>query len=173
MSRHHPETYEDFAALFPDTSGNDVNGLGELKIRRPSPFFWHPKDRHEFGELQTEVIGIQRRSPAIVEHYSQDAPRGPKTIEKSEIQIKKSADEWTSVLKTFSLSHEADLIGITPMDPLYVYDGYELNAPWVIILGVSMDHQELDKVPPSLEKPDSAVEIGPPSAGRATGVERG
>ena len=159
MSRHPPETYEDFAALFPDTSGNDVNGLGELKIRRPSPFFWHPKDRHEFGELQTEVIGIQRRSPAIVEHYSQDAPRGPKTIEKSEIQIKKSADEWTSVLKTFSLSHEADLIGITPMDPFYVYDGYELNAPWVIILGVSMDHQELDKVPPSLEKPDSAVEV--------------
>ena len=159
MSRHHPKTYQDFAALFPDTSGNDVNGLGELKIRRPSPFFWHPKDRHEFGELQTEVIGIQRRSPAIVEHYSQDAPRGPKTIEKSEIQIKKSADEWTSVLKTFSLSHEADLIGITPMDPLYVYDGYELNAPWVIILGVSMDHQELDKVPPSLEKPDSAVEV--------------
>ena len=159
MSRHHPETYEDFAALFPDTSGNDVNGLGEPKIRRASPFFWHPKDRHEFGELQTEVIGIQRRSPAIVEHYSQDAPRGPKIIEKSEIQIKKSADEWTSVLKTFSLSHEADLIGITPMDPLYVYDGYELNAPWVIILGVSMDHQELDKVPPSLKKPDSAVEV--------------
>jgi len=159
VSRPPPETYEDFAALFPDTSGNDVNGLGELKSRRPSPFFWHPKDRHEFGELQTEVIGIQRRSPAIVEHYSQDALRGPKTIEKSEIQIKKSADEWTSVLKTFSLSHEADLIGITPMDPLYVYDGYELNAPWVIILGVSMDHQELDKVPPSLEKPDSAVEV--------------
>ena len=159
MSRHHPETYEDFVALFPDTSGNDVNGLGEPEIRRPSPFFWHPKDRHEFGELQTEVIGIQRRSPAIVEHYSQDAPRGPKTIEKSETQIKKSAVEWTSVLKTFSLSHEADLIGITPMDPLYVYDGYELNAPWVIILGVSMDHQELDKVPPSLKKPDSAVEV--------------
>ena len=159
VSHSPPETYEDFAALFPDTSGNDVNGLGEPKKRRPSPFFWHPKDRHKFGELQTEVIGIQRRSPAIVEHYSQDAPRGPKTIEKSEIQIKKSADEWTSVLKTFSLSHEADLIGITPMDPLYVYDGYELNAPWVIILGVSMDHQELDKVPPSLEKPDSAVEV--------------
>ena len=159
VSRPPPETYEDFVALFPGTSGNDVNGLGEPEIRRPSPFFWHPKDRHEFGELQTEVIGIQRRSPAIVEHYSQDAPRGPKTIEKSEIQIKKSADEWTSVLKTFSLSHEADLIGITPMDPLYVYDGYELNAPWVIILGVSMDHQELDKVPPSLKKPDSAVEV--------------
>jgi len=159
VPRTPPETCEEFVELFPDISGNDVNGLGETKKRRPSPFFWHPKDRHEFGELQAEVIAIQRRSPAIVEHYSQDAPRGPKTIEKSEIQITKTAGEWTSVLKTFSLSHEADLIGITPMDPLYVYDGYELNAPWVIILGVAMNHQELDKVPPSLKKPDSAVEV--------------
>ena len=159
VPRPPPETYEDFVALFPDTSGNDVNGLGEPKIRRPSPFFWHPKDRHEFGELQNEVIGIQRRSPAIVEHYSRDAPRGPKIIEKSETQIKKTAFEWTRVLKTFSLSHEADLIGITAMDPLYVYDGYELNAPWVIVFGVATDHQELDKVPPSLKQPDSAVEV--------------
>ena len=159
VPRTPPKTYEEFVELFPDISGNDVNGLGETKRRRPSPFFWHPKDRHEFGELQTEVIAIQRRSPAIVEHYSQDAPRGSKTIEKSETQIKKSADEWTRIVKKFSLSHEADLIGITPMDPLYVYDGYELDDPWVIILGVSMDHQELDKVPPSLKQPDSAVEV--------------
>ena len=159
VPRTPPETYEEFVELFPDISGNDVNGLGETKRRRPSPFFWHPKDRHEFGELQAEVIAIQRRSPAIVEHYSQNAPRGPKIIEKSETQINKSADEWTGIVKKFSLSHEADLIGITPMDPLYVYDGYELDDPWVIILGVSMDHQELDKVPPSLKKPDSAVEV--------------
>ena len=99
VPRTPPETYEDFVELFPDTSGNDVNGLGEPKKRRPSPFFWHPKDRHEFGKLQTEVIAIQRRSPAIVEHYSQNAARGPKTIEKSEIQIKKSAGEWTGIVK--------------------------------------------------------------------------
>ena len=159
VPRDPPETYEDFVELFPHTSGNDVNGLGERKRRRPSPFFWHPKDKHEFGELQTEVIAIQRRSPEIVEHYSQNAPRGPKTIEKSKIQIEKTAGEWTEIVKKFSLSHEADLIGITPMDPLYVYDGYELDDPWVIILGVSMDHQELDKVPPSLKQPDSAVEV--------------
>ena len=84
VPRTPPETYEEVVELFPDVSGNDVNGLGETKIRRPSPFFWHPKDRHEFGKLQTEVIAIQRRSPAIVEHYSENAPRGPKIIEKSE-----------------------------------------------------------------------------------------
>ena len=82
-SQRPPQTYEDFLTFFPETSGNDVNGHGEPEVRQPSPFFWHPNDKHDFGELQTEVIGIQRRSPAIIEHYSHDAPRGPKKIEKA------------------------------------------------------------------------------------------
>jgi epoxyqueuosine reductase QueG len=158
-SQRPPKTYEDFLKFFPETSGNDVNGYGEPEVRQPSPFFWHPSDKHDFGELQTEVIGIQRRSPAIIEHYSHDAPRGPKKIEKAGKQVEKPDTEWTAAIKEFSLSHEADLVGITSMDPLYVFEGYEIKAPWVIILGVSMDHKELDKVPPSLKTPDSAVEV--------------
>ena len=154
-----PLKYDDFLPFFPDASGNDVNGLSETEIRQASPFFWHPHDKHEFGELQTEVIGIQRRSPEIIEHYSHDAPRGPNAIDKAETSVQKSAEEWTAALREFSLAHEADLVGITPMDPLYVYEGYEVNEPWVIIFGVSMDHEELDKVPASLERPDSAVEV--------------
>lgn len=34
-----PVVYDDFLPFFPETSGNDVNGLGEKDIRRPSPFF--------------------------------------------------------------------------------------------------------------------------------------
>ena len=30
-------------------------------LNQPSLFFGHPKGRHEFGEFQTEVIGIQCR----------------------------------------------------------------------------------------------------------------
>ena len=158
-SQRPPQTYDDFLPFFPETSGNDVNGHGEPEVRRPSPFFWHPGDKHDFGELQTEVIGIQRRSPAIVEHYSHTAPRGPKLIEKADEKVEKSYAEWTATIKEYALSHEADLVGIATMDPLYVFEGYEIDAPWVIILGVSMDHKELDKVPPSLEIPDSAVEV--------------
>ena len=36
-----------------------------------SPFFWHPIDKHDFSKLQTEVIGIQRRSTA------KPVPTGP------------------------------------------------------------------------------------------------
>jgi len=159
MTQNDRMTYDDFAALAPKTSGNTVNGLGEREIRRPSPFFWHPTDKHEFGELQAEVIGYQRRLPQITEHYSSAAPRGPKAIEIADEKVIKTAEEWTEAVKSFALNHEGDLVGITAMDPLYIYEGYEIKDPWVIIAGVSMDHDELKKVPPTLDVPDSSVEV--------------
>jgi epoxyqueuosine reductase len=157
--RKFPETADDFKALFPDISGNTVNGLNETEVRSPSPFFWHPHDKHDFGELQTEVVNIQRRSPAITEHYSGAAARGPNTIKQVDPVIKKSAEEWVSAIKEFTLCHEGDDVRITKMDPLYIYKGYEIDEPWVIIIGVTMDHAELDKVPASLENPESPVEV--------------
>ncbi len=154
-----PLKYDDFLEYFPDASGNDVNGVGETEIRRPSPFFWHPQDKHEFGELQTEVVGIQRRSPEITAHYSHDAPRGPDAIEKAETKIEKSAGDWVEAIKEFTLSHEGNDVRITTMKPLYVYEGYELDHPWVIIIGVTMDHNELNKLPASLENPANPVEV--------------
>ena len=154
-----PETADDFIALFPDVSGNTVNGLNETEVRSPSPFFWHPHDKHEFGELQNEVVGIQRRSPEIIEHYNSKAPRGPKTIKKANNIIEKTNTEWVAAIKEFTLSNEGDDIRITKMDPLYVYDGYQINEPWIIIIGVTMEHSELDKVPASFENPASPVEV--------------
>ncbi len=154
-----PLVYDDFLPYFPDVSGNDVNGLGEKEPRSPSPFFWHPPDQHAFGELQREVIGIQRRSSSITEHYSHLAPRGPDPAEQAPTKIEKSARDWTSSIKAFALEHEGDLVGITPMDPLYIYEGYELTHPWVIMVGVSMDHKELDNLPPSLENTSNPVEV--------------
>ena len=122
-SNKYPLVYDDFLRFFPDASGNDVNGLGEKDIRRPSPFFWHPADQHAFGELQREVIGIQRRSPDITEHYSHHAPRGPAPAEKSGTKIKKPPQDWTADVKAFALAHEGDLVGVAPMDPLYIYEG--------------------------------------------------
>ncbi|MDE0538611.1 MAG: 4Fe-4S dicluster domain-containing protein, partial [Rhodospirillales bacterium] len=56
--------------------------------------------------------------------------------------------------------HEADQVGITPMDPSYVFDGYEIGEPWLIVIGVAMDHDRLNAAPDTLENPVSAVEVG-------------
>src|SRR5271163_2829527 len=44
-------------------SGNPINGLGETTPRRPSPFFWHPPDRHPYGELQIVARQSSRKCP--------------------------------------------------------------------------------------------------------------
>ena len=149
-----------FTSVFPDISGNDVNGLGETETRRPSPFFWHPVDRHDFGALQEAVIGHHRLSKGIAETYSPKSPRGPKPIEQAAARVEKDAEGWTAAVKEYALANEADLVGITPMDPSYVFEGYEINDPWVIVIGVAMDHAELNKAPDTLDDPSSGVEVG-------------
>jgi len=154
-----PNTHADFASLLPEVSGNEINGLNETEVRKALPFFWHPHDQHEFGELATEVVNIQRRSPEITEHYSREAPRGPKIIKKAANCLEKTSDDWTKIVKHFALNNEADDIRITNMSPLYVYEGYKIDEPRIIVIGVTMDHDELDKIPASLTNPASAVEV--------------
>lgn len=149
-----------FIEHFPDESGNTVNGFGEKDIRRASPFFWHKPALHNFGELQKAVTDYHHTSPAIANTYTPKADRGPKPIEKAATAIEKEPGEWTQIIKSFASEHEADLIGIAAMDPLWIYEGFEIPEPWVIMVGVAMDHERLDQVPPSVENPTSAVEVG-------------
>ena len=51
------------------TPGNPINGLGEAKERRPSPFFWHPPDKHPYGDLQVEARRNSRKCPGAAEAF--------------------------------------------------------------------------------------------------------
>ncbi len=160
MSKHDYTPNPRFTDLFPDISGNAVNGLGETGYRKPSPFFWHPHDKQTHGELQAAVIDYHRQSPEMCEVFTPRADRGPKPAGQAPVRIKKSPEEWAAAVKEFALAHESDLIGITPMKDEYIYEGYELNDPTVIILGVAMDYQELNQAPASFENPAAGVEVG-------------
>ncbi len=137
---------------FPDVSGNEVNGLGEQDVRPPSPFFWHPADRQAFGELQQFIVNDLR--PASGEDHSfrnPDVDRGPALIPVADDVAEGNASLWSKKVKEFALAHEADLVGVTPLRPEYVYDTYEINEPTVIILGFHHDYEQLAKAPPSAE----------------------
>lgn len=150
-----------FTDLFPEISGNVVNGLGETKVRRPSPFFWHPPDRQTHGALQQEVIAYHRQSAEMRKYFSSTPPggRGPKPVPQAKEKMSKSPEEWSRAIKEFALSHEGDLIGITAMDPLYIYEGYEIQHPHVIIVGVSMAYEELAQAPASFENPTAGTVV--------------
>jgi len=126
--------------------GNPINGLGELTPRRPSPFFWHPPEQHPYGELQIAARQSSRKCPGAGPAF-QAAYNRPELIPVVETRNEAPAGQLSGDLAAFALSHEADDIGIAPMDPLYVFEGYEIDEPWVIVLALAHDYERLKQVP--------------------------
>jgi ferredoxin len=127
-------------------SGNPINGLGETTPRRPSPFFWHPPDRHPYGELQKVARQSSRKCPGAASAF-QAAYSYPELIPVAEMRREAPAEQLAAEATAFALSHEADDIGITPMDPLYVFEGYTIDEPWVIVLALAHNYERLKQVP--------------------------
>lgn len=127
-------------------SGNAINGLGETVPRQPSPFFWHPPDQHPYGELQIVARQSSRKCPGAPEAF-QAAYNYPELLPVADARNNAPAEELAAALTTFALSHEADDVGIAPMDPLYVFEGYTINHPWVVVLALAHNYERLKHVP--------------------------
>jgi len=138
----------DLLARFPEISGNTVNGLGETRKRRPSCFFWHPPERQTHGDLRNFVMERFVRSRDGGRDWGDVGDRGPELIQVSPTRRQETAERWTAIAKDFALSNEADLIGITDMDPLWVYDGYAVAEPRVVVLGLAQDYEMMKHAPP-------------------------
>jgi epoxyqueuosine reductase QueG len=148
-----------FLALQPAVSGNSVNGVGEPAERRPTPIFWHRPERETHGAMQEHVVARFNSVTAFRDAYAKGdrGPRRPDPIAGE--RVTRAAEEWTAIVKSFALAHDADLVGIARMDPSWVYEGYELDLPWVVVLGVAMDHTRLADQPSTADNVTAQVEI--------------
>lgn len=140
-------------------SGNPINGLGETDRRRPSPFFWHPPDQHPFGELQVVARKNSRRCPGAAEAF-RAAYTYPELLPVADKRAESSPEAFSRQAKAFALAHEADDVGIAAMDPLYVYEGYELGDPYVIVLGLAHNYDKLKQVPSNETNGVGVCDIG-------------
>jgi epoxyqueuosine reductase len=127
-------------------SGNPINGLGETAPRPPSPFFWHPPDQHPYGELQIVARQSSRKCPGSAEAFLA-AYNYPELIPIAGLRNEAPAEQLAIQATGFALSHEADAIGIARMDPLYVFEGYRIEEPWVIVLALAHNYERLSQVP--------------------------
>jgi len=145
-----------------EISDNEVKGLGEAEPRQASPFFWHPPKRQSHGDLQSAVIGELQSVPELATIFSPDPPggRGPKPVPQASTAKSGSAAEHTRRLKQFALDNEADLVGIAKVTPQFVYQGYEIQDPWVIVVGVAMDYDQLSQTPATRDNPVGAEVVG-------------
>ncbi|MFP5238002.1 MAG: 4Fe-4S dicluster domain-containing protein [Acidobacteriota bacterium] len=136
-----PET----AALL-RASGNSINGVGETGQRPASPFFWHPPDQHPFGDLQLLARKNSRKCPGCTEAFH-GAYTYPELMPLCADRKQGSPQEFSEAAKSFAISHEADDVGIAAMDPLYVFEGYTIEHPWVIVLALAHNYERLREVP--------------------------
>jgi Pyruvate/2-oxoacid:ferredoxin oxidoreductase delta subunit len=142
--KHYSPKAETLALL--KASGNPINGLGETAQRRPSPFFWHPATMHPFEDLQIAARSQMSKCPGYDAAFA-PARAHPPLVPVAANRSDASPEEFTQAVSEFALSHEADDIGITPMDPLYVFEGYSIEEPTVIMLAVGHNYERLKQVP--------------------------
>lgn len=144
QERWHPS--EEQAALWPDISGNTINGVGELEVRRPSPIYWHAPDATPHGRLQ--LWFYSRITPTVQaarnERQSSIDLVVPPVAAMAE---SRTPAEWTALVKDAAIASGADAVGITRMQPQWVFDGHSVTQKWVIVLCVAHDWDELRTAP--------------------------
>lgn len=143
-------------ALWPDVSGNDLNGLGETEIRRPSPIYWQTPDLTPFGPLMQFFVDHAPRDEDLYKTQMEtDRIRATKVIPVEKNRIEKSKEEWSDLVKDVGVKSGAVAIGITKMRPEWVIDTFDVPYETVITIGVAMDFENLKTAP---EVP-SAIEV--------------
>jgi len=147
-------------ALMPERSGNDINGVGEAEFRRPTRIYWHnPKDIPH-GAIQKWMVQRFNRVPDFKSVYA-EGDRGPAELDPvADQRVQDSPQNFSDRVRDFAGQHEADLVGIAGMDPDWGYDDCGSDTdPWIIVLGVAMDHARLAQAPSSDTDTASALEV--------------
>ena len=140
-------------ALYPDVSGNEINGLDEPEVRQPSYVYWgNSPDDVAHGDVQRWFYTVDPGHDGFADLRAKrqeilDAPLVPIASERSEI----SADAFESLLS----DGEFDKWGCTDFDPIWVFEGQTVNFPRIVVLGFAHDFEQISKAP----TPEAGVEV--------------
>ena len=133
-------------ALWPAVSGNVINGVDEPDVRRPSPIYWHAPDATPHGPLQ---LWFTARTTPLVQTARQErqaaieAPVPPVAPD----AVERTPEAWSRFVKVEALAAGADAVGITAVQPQWVFDGHEVRQRWAIMLCVAHDWEALRTAP--------------------------
>jgi len=109
--------------------------------------------------LQLVARKSSRSCPGSPEAF-QAAYNYPELVPVAEARNRAPAEQLANEVKAFALAHEADDVGITPMDPLYVFEGYTINEPRVIVLAIAHNYERLKEVPSDETNGIGVVDVG-------------
>ena len=131
----------------PAISGNTVNGLGEREVRRPTPVYHHHAvpvaHRWMQNSFYWSFLGKPGYWKLMAENKRLDKlPFEPVAPER----VEESPQSRARRIKEQVLAEGAKLVGIARMKPEWVFEGYEVAEPWIVVIGVTMDHGKLMRI---------------------------
>jgi epoxyqueuosine reductase QueG len=132
--------------LWPSVSGNAINGLNEVRRRRPSGVYWHAPEATPHGALQKWFIG--RTTPLVrVAREARQAAIEEAVAPLAEHREERSAAEWTADVKRVAREAGAEAVGIARIQPDWIFEGYEVPEARVIVIGVAHAWDEIRTAP--------------------------
>jgi len=136
-------------ALWPEVSGNEINGLGETAPRRARLIYWAlDHDAIPHGQAQMWFYKQSQRYAGFDAARAQrkrvlDAPLPPV----APVPIERTPEAWTDRLSGFVAEGLCEKIGVAEMDRSWLLEGHETAFTRVIVAGVQHSYEEIAKAP--------------------------
>lgn len=135
--------------LWPDISGNDINGLGETAKRPPKPVFWRTDDSTPHAPVMYYFYERDKDNEAIAE--ARRYRNRTAAIEMADVAAAAAAEPdggWTAAVKAAALEIGAADVGITAWREEWNYP--DRPAPperWAVVMAFPQDYDHMIAAP--------------------------
>lgn len=135
--------------LWPDISGNAVNGLGEDHWEQPRPVFWRTDGSISHADVQYYFYGRDKDNPRIAESRKyREATAAIPVVDVAAARVEKTPEEWAAAVKAAALDCGADDAGICRYRPEWTYrDRPHPRGGWVVVMAFAHAYDKLKTAP--------------------------
>lgn len=139
----------DVLKLWPDVSGNAINGLGETELRQPRPVFWRTDGSTPHAPVMYYFYEKDKDNAAIAEarKYRNRTAAIP-VHDIAETAQEHSAEDWAALVKEAAKEIKADDVGIAAWRQEWAYpDRPAPQGKWAVVLAFSQDYESMKSAP--------------------------
>lgn len=142
------EAPADVVELMGDVSGNELNGWGDSEVRQPSLVMWANPAKLAHGAVQRRMTAEFLEHPELRTVLRANDRHTPAPVALA--QHEASAESWMRDIERFATSdagHGVELVGVAIPQPEWFFEGRQSDLPFVVMLGLAMDHAQLATAP--------------------------
>ncbi|MEE9414382.1 MAG: 4Fe-4S dicluster domain-containing protein [Acidimicrobiales bacterium] len=133
--------------LFPDVSGNTLNGVGETSPRRVAAPMWRNPAEIAHGRVQDHITAAYTEHPVLSKGMRAGGRFKPAPLATE--QTRHEPDEWSKKIKDFVSAAEfpASKVAIIGFRQEWAFDGSDVDYEWLILLADVMEYETLSTAP--------------------------